>query len=179
MPAEVGWSEAPPSWALPVTVPGELVLIRAERMLAYIGPVWAYPTGFGFSLSVSMHPSSDWRTGFGGRGARPNGPVTRLQVRFDGRIADPAALRSAEVAAGQPVLRDCGWRSTAQEGHPNPRYVGRWWVSPLPQAGPVEFTVFLEGATEVTGSAQMDAGQITRAASRSVTLWADPGMESR
>ena len=173
MPVESEWSKTPPSWALPVTVAGELVLLRTEQMLVYIGPVCAYPVGFVFCLTVGLNPRSEPRMTFG---IGPGGPVRRLQVRFDGWVADSAARRPVGEVRGEPVLWDCGWRSTGDR-HPNPRHVSRWWVSPLPEAGPVEFAVFVDGSEEASGTAQMDAGQITGAASRSVALWAGPGRE--
>jgi hypothetical protein len=172
-----GWSEAPPSWAVPVTVAGELVLVRRADVLAYIGPVCAYPTGFLFSLTIAAAPggSGDSMIGLCVREGRRPGPVLRVQARFGDVTVDSAARGTGRAAAGQPLLRDWGASATGRVGHPHPRSAGRWWVSPLPPAGPVEFAVFLPGEAEQSGAGRMDAGPIIAAAGRSAVLWAEPG----
>ena len=54
------------------------------------------------------------------------------------------------------------------------RAESRWWVSPLPPPGLVEFGVFLPGAAGPTGTASMDAAAILEAAGRSRALWPAP-----
>lgn len=181
MPVEGGWTQVPPSWALPVTVAGELVLVRRAGVLAYIGPVCAYPTGFLFYLTISLHPgrAGDQRIGFDVRSPEERAPISRLRVRFGDEVVDSVASMTGGVVVGQPLLRCCGAHSTVLDGHPHPRQESWWWVSPLPQGGPVEFAVFLPGEAEQSGAARMDAGQITRAARRSTVLWAEPGTGPR
>jgi hypothetical protein len=179
MPGEGGWSEIPPSWALPVTVPGPLVLVRGEGMLAWIAPMCAYPTGFLFSLAINLNLGDAGELGidFDARPPRDQASLSRLWVRFDGAVVDSAEAMNGRAVAGQPVLRDRGWSSRyspVRAGYPSPRHVSSWWVSPLPRAGPVEFAVFLPGAAGRSGSARMEASLITSAARRSVVLWAEP-----
>jgi hypothetical protein len=178
-----GWSAEIPSWALPVTVPGVLVLIRGGGMLAYVGPVCAYQAGFEFSLAVSLNPdrADVLMAEFSGLTSTGGMPMPRVCVGFDGVVVDSAGVESWRFIPGQPLLRDCGWSSSVLVGQLNPRHVSRWWVSPLPVAGPVEFTVSLPGRAGWQGSARMDAGQITGAARRSAVLWAEaePGPDPR
>jgi hypothetical protein len=161
MAAETGWADSPPSSVLPVTVAGGLVLIREAGVLAYLGPVCAYPAGFTFQLTISVNPdlASDRVINVGGHAREEHALRPRLQVRSGGELADsrPTGL----AAAGQLVLRDCGGRT--------------WWVSPLPRGGRVEFALFLLGAPEPSGTAQLDAEPIIAAARQSVVLWAQPG----
>ncbi|HEY2441558.1 MAG TPA: hypothetical protein VGI31_00335, partial [Streptosporangiaceae bacterium] len=151
--------------------------VRRADVLAYIGPVCAYPTGFLFSLTICPAPggAGDAMIGFGAGGVQGRGPVIRVQVRFGGEVVDSAVRGTGRVVAGRSLLRDCGARSTGRVGHPHPRSESRWWVSPLPQAGPVEFAVFLPGEAEQSGAARMDASQVISAAGRSAVLWAEPG----
>jgi hypothetical protein len=174
MPGEGGWSEIPPSWALPVTVPGPLVLVRGEGMLAWIAPMCAYPTGFLFSLAINLNLGDAGELGidFDARPPRDQASLSRLWVRFDGAVVDSAEAMTWKAVTGQPVLRARGRYSTVRAGYS--RHVSRWWVSPLPRAGPVEFAVFLPGAAGRSGSARMEASLITSAARRSVVLWAEP-----
>lgn len=176
MSVETVWSESPPSWALPVTVAGGLVLVREASVLAYIGPVCAYPTGFFFHLTVIVNQerAGDHAIESGAWSRQETPPYPRLQVRFDGKIADSAA-RPTGKSTGEVLLRNCGSRSIVGHDSMHLQHAQTWWVSPLPQAGTVEFTIFLPGAVKSSGSAQMDAGQITSAARQSEVLWEAPG----
>ena len=177
MPAEEPWTQAPPSWALPVTVAGALVLIRQADVLACIAPMCAYPTGLLFSLTISFNPRTADNTAieFYDRGPAERVPLTRLQVRFDGEVLDSAAPRTGRTGDRVPVLRNCGAHSTSLAGHPHPKHESTWWLSPLPPAGPIEFALYLQGESEQSGAAHIDASQITNAAHQSVILRAEPG----
>jgi hypothetical protein len=179
MSADTGWGESPPSWALPVTVAGSLTLVRDAGLLAYIGPVYVYPTGFFFHLTISIDPNtaSGQTIMLGPR--TPEGSILhpRLQLRSGGKIAHSAARPAGNSAADELVLRRCASHWTAA-GHADPRHTSTWWVSPLPQAGLVEFALFLRGTAELSGAAEIDAEQIAAAARRSVILWPAPGTDS-
>jgi hypothetical protein len=99
----------------------------------------------------------------------------RVCVGFsDGQVLDSAADMTAVVTPGMPVLMYSGGVS-ALSGTPALRSESRWWVSPLPPAGPVQFTVLLPGSPESAGAASIDAARITSAAERSEVLWPEVG----
>lgn len=165
---------------MPVTVAGGLALVRQPGVLAYLGPVCAYPTGLLFWVSVSLDPQrlGDRGAGFDA-GTRERPPwAPRVQVRFDGMVVDSATRPTGRAAAGMAVLRSCGWRASGAAS-PDARHDSLWWVAPLPREGPVEFAVFLDGVTEHSGTARIDAGLIVDAARRAMSLWDQPGTGRR
>jgi hypothetical protein len=123
---------------------------RERGTLAYIGPVCAYQAGFSFSLAVSLNPDGTGEPGekFSTQGSAGRMPAPQVCVGFDDVVMDSTGVESWQFTPGQPVLRDCGWTSSVLPGQLNPRHVSRWWVSPLPLAGTVEFTVTLPGPGE-------------------------------
>jgi hypothetical protein len=74
------------------------------------------------------------------------------------------------------VLSFVGGDSVIPAYAPALRAESRWWVSPLPGPGRIEFSVFLPSAAEADGTASMDAAVIIEAAARSEVLW--PGVEA-
>lgn len=175
------WSDDVPTSVLPVTVPGTAVLIRAGGVLAFVGPVCAYQAGFAFTLAVSLAPADadELRAELSDPDPAGGMPVPRVWVGFDDVVLDSARTESWRFTPGEPLLRGCGWSSSVWPGQIDPRHVSRWWVSPLPVAGPVEFTVTLPGAGQRRGNGRMDAGQIASAARRSVALWPEAGTDPR
>jgi len=183
MPGE-RWAEAPPEWALPVTVAGDLVLVRQGGVLVSVGAVCAYPVGFEFYLTFGFDggQAAGWRAGvpgdrmlgFHARTPQERESATRIVVGFaDGTAAD-SLVPMRRVTPGEPVLRFAGGDSVIGSYLPVLRAESRWWVSPLPPPGPVEFRVFLHGAAGPGGTASMDAGAIVEAAARSQMLWPAP-----
>ncbi len=185
MPGE-GWAEAPPEWALPVTVAGDLALVRQGGVLVSVGAVCAYTVGFEFYLTFGFDRSqaAGWRAGVPGdqllsfhvRTPQERKSATRIVVGFaDGAVADSVMTR---VSPGEPVLQFAGGDSGIGSYLSVLRAESRWWVSPLPPPGPVEFRIFLHGAAEPDGTASMDASAILEAAARSQVLWPAPVEES-
>src|SRR5215831_13493570 len=76
MPGGEGWAEAPPTWALPVTVAGDLVLVREGGVLVSVGAICACPVGFVFYLVISLdpHPAAGWLKGVTGPPRQRRGP---------------------------------------------------------------------------------------------------------
>jgi hypothetical protein len=181
------WAAGPPEWALPVTVAGDLVLVRRGGVLVSVGAVCAYPVGFEFYLTVGFDRGQaagrrawvrgDRLLGFHARTPQERESVTRITVGFaDGAAADSVALLR-RIPPGEPVLRFAGGDSVIGSYLSVLRAESRWWVSPLPPPGPVEFRVFLHGAAGPDGTASMDAGVIVAAAGRSQVLWPAPAGE--
>src|SRR5258708_5525571 len=90
--AQVG---APPTWALPVSVPANITLVRQDRMFARVTSIVSFPTGFLFYLVVGFDARSVpfRRLDFHAPRERGSYPLpARLRVVFsDGRAADSAA----------------------------------------------------------------------------------------
>jgi hypothetical protein len=185
MPGGEGWAQTPPTWALPVTVAGDLVLVRDGGVLVSVGAVCAYPIGFEFYVTFGFDAAQDakWRAraprnrtlGFHVRRPEERESVTRIAVGFaDGTAADSVACMTGRVTPEEPVLVFAGGDSVVLSDAPVLRAESRWWVSPLPRPGLVEFSVYLHGATEPDGTASMDAAGILEAAARSRVLWPAP-----
>jgi hypothetical protein len=174
-----GWGWAEPACALPVTVAGDLLLVRRAGVAVSLGPLCAYPAGFVFYLMIGIDRGrvTNRTVTFWGRSPADQAVATRLRVEFsDGRVADSLVKSRERPKPGDLVLRFSGGTSQIHGYDLVPRSESRWWVSPLPPPGPVEFTVFLQGAAEPSGTARVDAGLITEAAGRSQVLW--PGTET-
>lgn len=181
-PEGEGILKSPPTSALPVTVAADLVLVRAGGVLASVGAVCAYPTGFEFYLTVGFDPAAGaaWRTrvpgsqvlGFHMRTPAERESASRIVVGFPGgKSADSADGMAGSVAPREPVLRFAGGESAIRSYFPVLRAESRWWVAPLPPPGLVDFTLFLHGAAEPDGTASIDAAVIIEAAGRSQVLW--------
>jgi hypothetical protein len=182
MAAGEGWAQEPPAWALPVTVPGDLVLIREGGVVASVGGLCAFPMGFAFYLTISFkrdhvatrkarEPGGEmlW---FDARTEEEREATSRMTVRLPGwAVADSLAYMSMPVVPGEPVLRFSAGDSGIQTYLSELRAESKWWVSPLPGPGQTEFSVFLHGAAEAEGTASMDTAGIIQAATRSQMLW--------
>lgn len=177
-----GWIDTPPAWVSPATVAADVVLVRAGGVLASVGSVCVYPQGFVFYLAIGLDPQHavGWRSrgtrgrllGFHARTPAEQESAARVAVTFPGgKSADSLASMSGVDTPGEPVLRFAGGESVILANAPVLRSESRWWVSPLPPPGPVEFRLFLPGAAGPSGSASMDAAAIIAAAGRSQTLW--------
>ncbi len=180
-----GWASTPPAWALPVTVAGDLVLVRQGGVLVSVGAVCAYPVGFEFYLTFGFNPApaAEWRArapggrvlGFHARTPHEQVTAARIAVGLAGRAAaDSVACMNREVTWGEPIVTFAGGDAGIPSYAPVLRAESRWWVSPLPSPGLVEFSIFLHGADEPNGTASLDAEGILEAAGRSQVLWPAP-----
>jgi hypothetical protein len=157
----------PPAGDIPVAVPGDVVLVRSERLVARAGAVTVTSAGFEFTLSVTSqdgHPGGDFALHEGERDRR-----TWLEVRFaDGRGCT-ADLNTRTWTGGTENL----WLEflygdaiDITDGVDS-----RWWVSPLPPPGPVELTVHLNGRAGPVGTGSLDGQALLDAASAVETIW--------
>jgi hypothetical protein len=166
-----GRAENPPAWALPVTLPGDLVLISQPGTLVGIGPICACPAGFTFYLMASLDSTvaNPPELLFLGRTTYERQNMTRFLIRYiDGMTAASGHNRRA-AEKGELTLRYCG-----EQRQPNGNWVRQesmWWVSPLPPPGPVDFQIHLPAPQQATGAAHYDGTAIIQAASRSEVLW--------
>jgi hypothetical protein len=170
------------SWELPeADLPGivsidTLQLARSDRAVAAITGMAAHTTGFEIFLTVRLHPDSE-RDGppnprdiresfrFGVQFADGSKAISRHVRRFKGPGPVRAPRRDPETEPDGPILAP--YMTAAGPG----THSSRWWVWPLPPAGPVDFVcewpVFGIPETRTT----LDATPILDAARRSLQLW--------
>jgi hypothetical protein len=172
---------------LPVTVGGDLTLIRQPGLLAFVGPICAYPLGFLFYLTISVdsraldpglpEKPSQYLVNFSARTPDERQSAASIQVRFsDGRAAESGDDTADRLTSPDILLNYSGGTSLLHSNAPILTAESCWWVSPLPPAGPVHFTVTLPGLPGGAGSAAFDASLIAAAASQSSPLWPDAKM---
>jgi hypothetical protein len=153
-----------PAIALPVTVAGDLVLIRTPELAIWAGAVSAWWDGFEFTLRMlhdrrSHAPVPDFDILPRDQG----GAGSWLSIRFadsPARAADLNSHTSSDQPSG-PEIRLIWGEGTSYEAH------RRWRVTPLPPPGPVELTVHLSGPAQQTASGIFDGAAILAASRRS------------
>jgi len=168
-----------PETVIPGSVPGELLLVRAEAVAVAVGSLRAYPNGFKFTLHVrlrredeeyrqGMSDPFDWHAS--GLRQTAHDRALRLGILYaDGRrTATTSRLPMlADAESGELVLLQDGSSGSDR------RWDGDFWVHPLPPDGPVTFVVSWL-AYEVTETRAQVAGTAIRAAaSRAIELWPD------
>ena len=170
------WVENPSTWALPVSVPINMTLVRRPDLVARVTAAVVFPRGFLFYLVLGFDlRSSPFRLlDFHSPRERPGYPrPARLQVRFaDGRVADSAVKTYYRPAPEDAVMLYQGGNSHPSEPKSLEqdafrRHESRWWVSPLPPPGVLEFIMHMRDSLEPAGSGSLDAGPIRAAASQS------------
>ena len=173
----------PPDNALGGVVALELVVARSETTLVAVSGMSAYPQGFGFTLAVR------WRTEpnpieprmfdpfHPGLRARVGGGLDPEVMRFGIEFADGRKVtnlqphphledESGEPPAG-PMLMGGGG------GGGGRRWDYRYWVWPLPPAGPLAFVCEWPAQDIPLTRIEIDAGLVLQAASRAQVVWED------
>jgi hypothetical protein len=176
-----GW-DRPPVWlgppanVLPGVVPVELLIARTdETAVAVTGSVRAYPTGFGFTLSLRVR-------------AYPPGDPYPFDVPFEGDQIPDAFLRvGVQFADGAKATNlpryDLRHHDDTEPTPPmltphGGRDGGRaWdadhWVWPLPPAGPLALVCEWPARQVGESRVEFDARSVRQAAERAATLWLD------
>jgi hypothetical protein len=192
-PASVARAAAvsPPAWVgpplnvLPGVVPVELIVARTDETVVAVTGVWAYPTGFHFTLSLRLrHLSPRQQQQFPHLfeyGPPEGDPMPEDALRFgvlfaDGGKAtnlDRSPFTDDEGRPDPPVLSSSG-------GGGSPEVWGiEQWVWPLPPPGPFAFVCQWPGRGIPESRAEIDARLILEAAERAVTLWPDEDSSDR
>lgn len=174
-PAQPGWRR--PNGVLPGLSPVGLILARTAEMALAVGNVLGYPNGFEFTVNARLrHERLVW-------GKSPLDPLAsphtgreperalRLGVQYaDGRRARTSSHRPIPVHDHDRdglVLREVGTGGTDRQ------WDGRFWVHPLPAAGPVTFIASWLLYDLAEARAELDSSVIREAAARAVILWPD------
>jgi hypothetical protein len=183
-PTDLDW---PCHNVVPGMAPVAAVLARTEETVVAVTGIRAYPTGFGFSLTLrlrNLDPRE--RRGFwpfpefgyhGGRTVPAD--AFRLTIQFaDGRSVtnlDPAPSDPEVPAFEQPMLSSGpGTRLVGSGSSPD-----RWgWdmdyrVRPLPPAGPLAFVCVWPERGIPPSRVEVDGAAVLGAAEAAVRLWAD------
>ncbi|WP_333769645.1 hypothetical protein [Streptomyces sp. IBSBF 2435] len=156
-----------PTYTLPVSVPGDAVMIRTDEIAVWIGGVRAYPNGFDFVLRAVRGPN------------RPDAPestdasLLRLEVAFGNGssvVKHPGPPVPASVVRTGPD----GITLLLLAGNGGPElWESRYWVHPLPPDGPVTLTGGWPEPGTPGGSVEFDGTAIRAAAAEAVRLWPD------
>jgi hypothetical protein len=171
----------PPANVLPGMVPVELLIARNDQTAVAVTGIRAYPTGFGFTLSLSLRAYPP---------AGPQDPYPPFDPPFEGDQIPDAFLRlGVQFADGAkatnlprydlphdddteptpPVLTAHGGRG----GGGGRAWEMDRWVWPLPPAGPLAFVCEWPAHQIGESRVELDARSVRQAAERAVTLWPD------
>jgi hypothetical protein len=174
----------PPAWlgppldVLPGVVPVELVIARSDQTVVAVTGMRAYPTGFGFTLSLRRRHLPDRQQhqfpflfDYDPSEGHPTpDEFPRFGVQFaDGRKAtnlDRHPLTDGEEPV-PPVL------TQGSGGGGGQIWDMEQWVWPLPPPGPVAFVCEWPAGGIAESRTEIDARSILEAAERAVTLWPD------
>jgi hypothetical protein len=184
LPPPVTLDEPPqpplPRWHKPEDVLGgvvteQLILTRSAKVAMAISTITGYPTGFDFALVTVLRDEDRygrfWHHGFH-RTGRPDEPLPEELLRFGLRFADGRTATNLgtglppdhEADPAGPVLMSSG-------GGGGGRYFSqRYWVWPLPPAGPLSFFCEWPALDVPETRVDFDAQLILDAAVRAVDL---------
>lgn len=161
---------------LPCPFPLWLELARTDRVAIHVHTGIAYPNGFEFGLTLRLREQRN--------GIRDNPMHAWHEVHTTGVIPDEALRVGIEFADGSKATVFDGHRHFATTDQPEgPALIQRggsggmntwdvkFWVWPLPPAGPVAFIA--EWPAEAIGltRAEVDDGIIRAAAEQAEELW--------
>ena len=173
---------SPPAWlgpphnVLPGVAPVELIVARTDQTVVAIAGVRAYPTGFGFTVSLRLRAVSvreDQRLPqlFGPVFAED--PLPDEFLRLGVQLADGRKATNLDRPPHDPEGREP--EAPVLHQHGGGGGGSAWdfdhWVWPLPPAGPLAFVCEwpLRGIAETR--AEIDAAPILEAARRAEILW--------
>lgn len=158
----------PAAGVIPVTVPGDFVLVREPGLAVWVGAVTVFPDSFAFTLLILFDTRSKPPADFAlHKEQRSQGAW--LEVRFsDGRS------RAADLNTNTPFDQPEGPEIRLEDGEMNLTEgwsSNRWWVTPLPPSGPVELAIHLNGDEQPTGTGCLDGKALADAAACAEVLW--------
>jgi len=167
----------PPANVLPGVVPVELLIACTDETAVAVIGIRAYPTGFGFTLSVRLRRLS----------ARQQDP-NLFDVAFEGDQIAAAFLRfGVQFADGAKATNlprydvhrcdDAEPTAPVLTAHGGGGGGLAWdidqWVWPLPPAGPLAFVCEWPARQIDESRVELDARLVLQAAERAATLWPD------
>ena len=165
----------PPANVLPGVVPVELVIARTDETAVAFTGIRAYPTGFGFTLSLHLRRSPTYP---------PFDPpfegdqIPDAFLRFGVQFADGAKATNLprydlyhddDTEPTPPVLTAHGGKGRGR----GRAWDADQWVWPLPPAGPLALVCEWPAGQVGESRVELDARPIRQAAERATTLWPD------
>ena len=146
-----------PGTDLPVTIPGDLVLVRTSELAVWAGAVTAWREGFEFTLLILREPRVPGPAP--NFMSQPGDPDTGPWISIE--FADGRASESGVSINRPPKRQDrLGLELVCEESTGHLDY-SRWRVTPLPPPGAVTLTLYLRGAVPLVGSGAFDGAAIT------------------
>ena len=162
----------PPEAEFPGIVPiSTLVLGRTDQAAVAVTGLSAFSAGIEIFLTARIRPSA----------GEPHDPMaSRRSFRFGLQFSDGGKAtgspgggrRDRDSEPAGPVLHPI-----AGGGGPH-TFVSRWWLWPLPPAGPLEFVCEWPAFGIAESRTGIDAELILDAARRSVSLWPEDDVAS-
>jgi hypothetical protein len=168
----------PPANVLPGVVPVELLVARTDEAAVAVTGIRAYPTGFGFTLSVRLRrlPPRQHQDPYPFDVAFEGDRLADEFLRFGVEFADGAKAtnlprydlhRDDDTEPAPPVLTAHGG------GGGGTAWDMDQWVWPLPPEGPLAFVCEWPAHQLGESRVELDASLLLRAAERAATLWPD------
>ena len=173
--ARLPW-DGPPNNILGVVVPLNLVVARSARAVVTLGALTAYPSGFEIDYLVrsrdeelgQLLPEHLHRARARGAGSELPAELFRFGIEFaDGaRVTSlrPTLPFAAPESSG-PVMVPRGGGGSLD------RWLGHWWIWPLPPPGRLAFVCEWPAAEIGLARVEIDADVVRDAAGRAETLW--------
>jgi hypothetical protein len=165
-----------PEAAIGGVAPGELVVARSDEAAVGVSGFRAYPNGFEMTLTVLLRREDRW-----GRGMvfhhlherpQPGDAVPDEFLRFGVQFADGTSATNLgerhvapDASLSPPVLMQQGG------GGGGRRSDMRYWVWPLPPAGPMTLVVEWPWKGIAESRAEVDTQPILDAASRAIQVF--------
>jgi hypothetical protein len=180
-----GWDRqpvwlGPPANELPGMVPVELPLIaRTDEAAVAVTGIRAYPTGFGFTLSLRLRAHSSWDS-YPFDVPFEGDQIPDAFLRFGVQFANGARATNLprydlphddDTEPTPPVLTAHGGRGEGGGG--GRAWDADQWVWPLPPAGPLAFVCEWPARQVGESRVELDARSVRQAAERAATLWPD------
>jgi hypothetical protein len=168
----------PPANVLPGVVPVELLIARTDETAVAVTGIRAYPTGFGFTLSLRLRRLSP----------RQQQDPYPFDVPFEGDQIPDAFLRFGVQFADRAKATNLPRYDLHHDDdtEPTPPVLTAhggggggtaWdmeqWVWPLPPAGPLAFVCEWPARQIGESRVELDARSVRQAAERATTLWPD------
>ncbi|MGO9082457.1 MAG: hypothetical protein ACLQDY_26085 [Streptosporangiaceae bacterium] len=151
---------------MPVTVPGDLILVQRPAEVVWAGGVCVVPQGFELALlrQVNLREHASPPTMGYAIGIHERHLYTWLAVTYaDGRSrAADLNDNTPHNQPGGPHLEMISGTTHTSDGWE----YSRWWITPLPPPGPVIIAIHLDGQAEPSGSGFLDGHAMASAAAR-------------
>jgi hypothetical protein len=151
--------------------PGELLLARSDEAAIGVSGFRAFPNGFEMTLTVLLREEDPWGRGMMFHRMHEGGPPGEEFLRFGVLFADGSSatnLGDRHIGPDEPtppLLRQQGG------GGGGRRFDFRYWVWPLPPAGPMALVVEWPWKGIAETRAEIDTQPIREAAGRAIQVY--------